>query len=232
MQQPGNRVLQVAGEMLSIVILALTGRFIGFAQGTLETATPLTVESVLNYVVQILSIFTRMEQLALFVVVLVGASLIRIGLAYANRSLLLGLEERAGIARHDLSWGARAVRFPFAVLYRGLSGIATLVGVLALAICFRMFDPSTPLGFAQLAANAHSIVSGITYGTVGAIAVLFLLYGVALAIIGYIASPDVLSLQEMAVGCGTEKLRMAKAEVGGRANALAPAVGGRGSSPQ
>ena len=74
MQQPGNRVLQVAGEMLSIVILALTGRFIGFAQGTLETATPLTVESVLNYVVQILSIFTRMEQLALFVVVLVGAS--------------------------------------------------------------------------------------------------------------------------------------------------------------
>ena len=33
MQQP-NGVLQVVGEMVSIVVLALTGRFIGFAQAT------------------------------------------------------------------------------------------------------------------------------------------------------------------------------------------------------
>ncbi len=34
MQQP-NGLLQVIGEMVSIVLLALTGRFIGFAQNTL-----------------------------------------------------------------------------------------------------------------------------------------------------------------------------------------------------
>lgn len=39
MQQP-NGVLQVVGEMVSIVVLALTGRFIGFVQATLESGVP------------------------------------------------------------------------------------------------------------------------------------------------------------------------------------------------
>jgi hypothetical protein len=191
--------------MLSIVLLALTGRFIGFAQGTLETASPLTVGRALSYVVDILSVFARVEHLALVVVILAGASLIRIGIAYANRSVLLGLKERAGIAKQDLSWSDRAVRLPFAVIYRGLSGIATLIGAIALAICFRLFNPENPLGFAELGAYVHSVASGITYGTVGALVVLFLLYGVALAVIGYIASPAVLSLEEMASGCRAER---------------------------
>jgi len=38
-----NGVLQVIGEMIAIVILALTARFVGFAQTTLESGAPLTV---------------------------------------------------------------------------------------------------------------------------------------------------------------------------------------------
>ena len=37
MQQPSS-VLQVVGEIVSIVVLALTGQFIGFAQTTLDRA--------------------------------------------------------------------------------------------------------------------------------------------------------------------------------------------------
>ena len=44
----------------------------------------------------------------------------------------------------------------------------------------------------------------MTYGSIGALLLLFVLYGVALAIIGYIASPAVLSLEEMASGCRPE----------------------------
>jgi hypothetical protein len=43
--QQSNGLLQVAGEMVSIVLLALTGRFIGFAQSTLEAGTPLGVDA-------------------------------------------------------------------------------------------------------------------------------------------------------------------------------------------
>jgi hypothetical protein len=40
---------------------------------------------------------------------------------------------------------------------------------------------------------------------IGALLLLFALYGVALAIIGYIASPAVLTLEEMAGGCRPER---------------------------
>ena len=56
MQQP-NGLLQVAGEMVSIVLLALTGRFIGFAQNTLESGTPLSVGRAFGYIGDTLGIF-------------------------------------------------------------------------------------------------------------------------------------------------------------------------------
>ena len=202
-----NGILQVIGEMVSIVLLALTGRFIGFAQTTLESATPLTVGRALNYGLDILSMYRRVEHVVLLLGVLVLTSLIRIGIAYANRSVLLALRQRAGIAEENLSWGQRAVRLPIAVVYRGLSGIATLVGAIALALCFRLFDPDHPFGFAELASYAQSVASGISYATVGALLVLFGLYGVALAIIGYVASPAILTLEEMASGCRPESRR-------------------------
>lgn len=204
MQQP-NGFLQVVGEMVSIVVLALTGRFIGFAQSTLESGVPLTMERALSHFTDILSVITRLGNAGLLLSVLIGASLIRIGIAYANRSVLLGLRDMAGIATDDLSWGQRTVRLPIAVVYRSLSGIATFVGAIALAICFRLFNPENPFGFAELGAYVQSMTSAITYGSVGALLLLFALYGVALTIIGYIASPAVLSLEEMASGCHPER---------------------------
>jgi vacuolar-type H+-ATPase subunit I/STV1 len=197
--QQTNGVLQGVGEMVSIVVLALTGRFIGFAQATLESGVPLTVDRALGHFTDILSVFTRLGNAGLLLSVLVGAALIRIGIAYANRSVLLG--HMAGLAEEDLSWSQRTVRLPIAIVYRSLSGIATFVGAIALAICFRLFNPENPFGFAELGAYVQSINNGITYGSVGALLVLFALYGMALAIIGYIASPGVRSLEEMASGC-------------------------------
>jgi hypothetical protein len=138
---------------------------------------------------------------ALLLGVLVATSLIRIGIAYANRSVLLALRRRAGLAEEVLSWGQRALRLPYAVAYRGLSGIATLVGAIALALCFRLFNPDSPFGFADLAAYVQGIAGGISYATAGGLLVLFGLYGLALAIIGYVASPAILTLEEMASGC-------------------------------
>jgi hypothetical protein len=194
-------ILQVVGEMVSIVILALTGRFIGFAQATLESGTALTVGRALGYVGDVLSMYTRPAGVAVVVAVLVVASLVRIAIAYANRSVLLVLKEQSGIAKEKLSWIQRALRLPVAVLYRGLSGVATLIGAIALAICFRLFDPERPFGFESIVAYAQSLASGVTYATVGALFVLFALYGVALAVIGYVASPAILTLEEMAGGC-------------------------------
>jgi hypothetical protein len=203
MQQPSG-ALQVTGEMVSIVLLALTGRFIGFAQSTLEAGTQLSVERALNYIGDTLGLFTRLDHLGLLLGVLLVAALIRIGIGYANRSVLLILKEQAGIDASGLSWGQRALRLPVAVLYRALSGIATLVGGLALAICFRLFNPEIPFGVNELSAYTHALGSGLTYATVGAILVLFALYGVAVAIIGYIASPAILTMDEMASGCRRE----------------------------
>jgi hypothetical protein len=203
--RPPNTVLQVVGEVVSIVVLALTGRFIGFAQNTVESGVPLTIERALGHVTDILFVFTRLGNAGLLLSVLVGASLIRIAIAYANRSVLLGLKERAGIAHENLSWGQRAIRLPFAVLYRSLSGIATFVGAIALAVCFRLFNPENPFGFAELGTYAQSIATGLTYGSIGALLLLFVLYGLALAIIGYVASPAVLTLEEMASGCRPER---------------------------
>jgi hypothetical protein len=202
-----SRAPQVAGEMVSIVVLALTGRFIGFAQATLESGVPLTIERALNHFTAILSVFTGLGYAGLLLSVLIGASLIRIGIAYANRSLLLGLRQRAGIGEEDLTWSQRTVRLPFAAVYRTLNGIATFVGAVALAICFRLFNPESPFGFAELGAYVQSLAGGITYGGAGSWLLLFALYGVALAVIGYIASPAVLSLEEMARGCGREPRR-------------------------
>ena len=96
------------------------------------------------------------------------------------------------------------MRLPFAAVYRTLNGVATFVGAIALAICFRLLNPESPFGFAELGAYVQSLARGITYGGVGSLLLLFSLYGVALAIIGYIASPAVLSLEEMANGCRRE----------------------------
>ena len=203
MQQP-NGLLQVIGEMVSIVLLALTGRFIGFAQNTLESATPLTMGRTFGYIGDILAMYTRLEHIALLLGVLVVAALIRIAIAYANRSVLLVLKEQAGIDEGELSWGQRAVRLPVAVVYRTLSGIATLVGGLALAICFRLFNPESPFGLNELTAYGQSLAGSLTYATLGALLMLFALYGVAVAIIGYVASPAILTLDEMASGCRHE----------------------------
>jgi hypothetical protein len=200
MQQP-NGLLQVLGEMVSIVVLALTGRFIGFAQATLESGVPLSIERALGHFTDILSVFTQVDNAGLLLSVLGGAAIIRIAIAYANRSVLLGIRERAGIAQEDLTLAERTARLPYAALYRTLSGVATLVGAIALAISFRLFNPDSPFGFAELGAYVQSIAGGMTYGGVGALLLLFALYGVGLAIIGYIASPAVLSLEEMASGC-------------------------------
>jgi len=196
-----NGVLEVIGEMVAIVVLALTGRFVSFAQTTLESGVPLTFERAFNHFTDILSVFTRVDNAGLLVSVLAGASVIRIGITYANRSVLFGLRERAGINQDDLTWGQRTLRLPFAVVYRTLNGVATLIGAIALAICFRLFNPERPFGFGELVAYMQSLTSGMTYGGVGALLLLIVLYGVALAIIGYIASPAVLSLEEMASGC-------------------------------
>jgi hypothetical protein len=203
MQQPSG-ALQVTGEMVSIVVLALTGRFISFAQNTLESGTPLSVEGALNYIGNTLGLFSRLDHVGLLLGVLTVAALVRIGIAYTNRSVLLILKEQAGIDAGGLSWGQRALRLPVAVLYRTLSGIATLVGGLALAICFRLFNPETPFGLTELSAYAHALGGGLTYSTLRAIFVLFALYGVAVAIIGYIASPAILTMDEMASGCRRE----------------------------
>jgi hypothetical protein len=147
------------------------------------------------------SLCTRLEHIALLLGVLVVAALIRIAIAYANRSVLLVLKEQAGIDEGELSWGQRAVRLPVAVAYRALSGIATLVGGLALAICFRLFNPESPFGLNELSAYGQSLAGSLTYATLGALLMLFALYGVAVAIIGYVASPAILTLDEMASGC-------------------------------
>jgi hypothetical protein len=190
--------------MVSIVLLALTGRFIGFAQNTLESGTSLSIGRALGYIADTLGMFTRVEHVGLLLGVLVVAALIRIAIAYANRSVLLILKEQAGLDANGLSWGQRAIRLPVAVVYRALSGIATLVGGLALAICFRLVNPEIPFGLNELSAYAQALAGGLSYATVGAILVLFALYGLAVAIIGYIASPAILTIDEMASGCRRE----------------------------
>ena len=202
-----NGALQIVGEMVSIVVLALTGRLIGFAQTTLESGTPLTIERALGHFTNIVSVFTQPSYAGLLLSVLAGASLIRIGIAFTNRSVLLGLRQRAGIGEEDLTWGQRTVRLPFAAVYRTLNGVATLVGAIALAICFRLFNPGHPFGFSELGVYIQSLAGGLTYAGVGALLLLFGLYGLALAIIGYIASPAILTLEEMASGCRKPRRR-------------------------
>jgi hypothetical protein len=199
-----NGLLQVTGEMVSIVLLAMTARFIGFAQGTLESGTPLSIQRAVGYMADTFVMLARWQHLALLLGVLAGAALIRIILAYANRSVLLVLKEQAGIEAGALSWGQKGLRLPVAVIYRALNGIATLVGGLALAICFRLFNPENPFGLEELSAYLLSLGGALTYATVGALVVLFALYGLAVAIIGYIASPAILTVDEMASGCRRE----------------------------
>jgi hypothetical protein len=56
----------------------------------------------------------------------------------------------------------------------------------------------------------------MTYAGLGALLLLFALYGVAFAFIGYIASPAVLSLDEMASGCRPERRAPRPHSNGGR----------------
>src|SRR5262249_2595627 len=192
-----SSVLHVVGEIVSIVLLALTGRFIGFAQTTLDAGAPLTVDAALDHFARLLSVFTRIDTLSLLLSVLLATSFLRLGIAYVNRSVLSGLGERAGITQDDLTWGERTLRLPFAVVYRILNGIATFIGAIALAICFRLFNPDSPIGFAEFSGHAQSIAAGMTYGSMGALLLLFALYGIAFAIIGYVPSPPFLSVYDM-----------------------------------
>src|SRR4051794_28189228 len=172
-----NAFLQVAGELVSIVVLALTARFIGFAQATLESGVPLSIDRAVGHFTDILSVFTRFGNAGLLLSILLGASLIRIAIAYANRSVLLGLRERAGVSEESLSWSQRTLRLPYAVLYRMLNGVATLIGALALAIAFRLFNPEHPFGFTELGAYAQSLAGSMTYAGIGALLLLIALYG-------------------------------------------------------
>ena len=88
-----------------------------------------------------------------------------------------------------------------AILYRVLSGVATLIGGFALAISFRFFNPEIPFGLSELWSYVQSLAGALNYATLIAILVLFALYGAAVAIIGYIASPAILTIDEMASGC-------------------------------
>jgi uncharacterized membrane protein len=65
-----NGVLRVIGEMVAIVVLALTGRFVGFAQTTLESGVPLTIERAFSYFMDLLSVFMRIGNLGLTRIVL------------------------------------------------------------------------------------------------------------------------------------------------------------------
>jgi hypothetical protein len=51
-----SSILHVTGEIVSIVLLALTGRFIAFAQTTLDAGAPLTIDAVLNHFARLLSV--------------------------------------------------------------------------------------------------------------------------------------------------------------------------------
>jgi len=44
-----------------------------------------------------------------------------------------------------------------------------LIGAIALAICFRLFNPESPFGFGELVAYVQSIGNGLTFGGVGAL---------------------------------------------------------------
>src|SRR6516164_994066 len=70
MQQQPSGFLQVTGEMVSIVLLALAGRFIGFAQATLESGTPLSVDRALSYIANTVGLFAHPNHLALLLAVL------------------------------------------------------------------------------------------------------------------------------------------------------------------
>jgi len=100
--------------------------------------------------------------------VLSVAALIRIAIAYANRSVLVILKEHAGIDSNELSWAQ---------------------------------NPEVPFGTSELWSFVQTLAGGLSYATLGAILVLFALYGVAVAIIGYVASPAILTIDEMASGC-------------------------------
>jgi hypothetical protein len=158
------------------------------------------VDRAFSYIADTVGLFARPNHLALLLAVLSVAALIRIAIAYANRSVLLILKQ-AGIDASELSWAQRAVRLPVAVLYRALSGIATLIGGFALAISFRLLNPEVSFGTSELWSYVQALAGGLTYATLGAILVLFALYGVAVAIIGYVASPAILTIDEMANGC-------------------------------
>jgi hypothetical protein len=55
--------------------------------------------------------FARWQHLALLLSVLAGAALIRIAIAYANRSVLLVLKEQARIEASGLSWAPTGSSF-------------------------------------------------------------------------------------------------------------------------
>jgi hypothetical protein len=69
--------------------------------------------------------------------------------------------------------------------------------VLGLLRALPIWCPAEPSAYAQ------SLASGITYATVRVLCVLFVHRGAPLVILGYIASPTLLSLEEMASGCAS-----------------------------
>jgi hypothetical protein len=198
--QQSSRAWHAITEMGALIALALTLRAGWFVQSTVEAGMPLTIERAWSFLLDMLLALGQPEKLLVLLGVVSGASIVRMALSYADRSILCYLKEEAGIDKPDLSWVERIVHFPAAVAYRGLSGIATLLGAIAVAVCFKLFDPTQPFETAELTSYVTSIVQGIANGGAQALVVFFLIYGIAATIFGYIASPLVLSIGEMARG--------------------------------
>src|SRR5215471_17217034 len=86
------------------------------AKGPRAVVLPLCMDRALSYMADTVGLFARPHHVALLLAVLSAAALIRIAIAYANRSVLFILKEHAGIDANELSWAQRAVRLPVAVL--------------------------------------------------------------------------------------------------------------------
>jgi len=87
-----------------------------------------------------------------------------------------------------------------AVVYRTLSGIATLVGGLRVAICFRLFNPESPFGMSELSTYAQSLAGASPMPLSALFSCCWSLWRGGCDH-RYVASPAILTIDEMASGC-------------------------------
>jgi len=95
---------------------------------------------------------------------------------------------------------SEAARLPVAVVYRTLSGIATLVWRPCARHLLRLFQSGKAVRHERAFDVCAVPLRRLTLCTLGAFRAVCL-YGVAVAIIGYVASPAILTIDEMASGC-------------------------------